>query len=142
MPCYCQIFEELDLLFVRHVGRTQTRDQQVAMQALLDNPAYHSGMRLLVDTSAVTSTEIDLLSLITRRNQHREQLEPLKHTTRWGYFAPNDLSYGLCRRAQIAFEDLPNLEIGVFRTVQETLAFLDLPLEGIPAWPAYSPEQS
>lgn len=135
MPTQFEILPELDLLFLRHEGNITAKEQRNLLRELSADPGYRDGLRVLIDTSAVTETDIGLASLLSRREIHQQRLLKITRETRWSYYAPTELAFGLSRRAQMMFEDLPNLKIGVFESSAEALSFLDLPADAIPGWP-------
>lgn len=135
MPTLYEIHAEIDLVLLTHVGQVVPADQQDALNSLARDPAFHRGMKVLIDCSGVTGNEGSLDSLLARRQTHGRDLAGLDRPARWGYYAPGDLAYGLCRRAQTVFAGLENLEIGVFRTAPETLDFLGLEPGRLPGWP-------
>ncbi len=141
MPCRYHLRPDLDLILLWHSGHLTSQCQRRALSELTAEPDYRADARILVDASQVVSTDVELGTLLKRRKLHAIQLTEVKRPTRWSYFAPTALSYGLSRRAQILFDELPNLEIGVFWTSEEALAFLDLAATDLPGWPEPGPTE-
>ncbi|MDV7143553.1 hypothetical protein R3X27_12775 [Tropicimonas sp. TH_r6] len=142
MPSRYLFRHDLDLTLLWHTGHVTAMGQRQTLAALSAEPSFRPDARLLVDVSGIVSTDVEFGTLLERRKTHAGHLAELEQPTRWSYFAPTALGYGLSRRAQMLFDALPNLEIGVFWTSQEALDFLDLTASDLPGWPEEDPAES
>lgn len=127
MPHRYQILPDLNLLYFQYSGHVTREDHRTLTSAFVADPDYKPCLHRLADNSRMTETDLDLPSLIPRRDTLAAALVDEPGPTLWAFFAPTDLGYGMARMEQMLLEDIPSFEIKLFDDLSEAMDFLGLP---------------
>lgn len=126
MPFAYSIHPDHGLLWNRLSGRVVSEDLDGMIGCARQDPAFDPGLVVLDDLRDVSEIDMDfneVLSLSNRVGAMCGRGEPL---VTCAIYAPSDLCYGMARMYHSLTNDLPGLNIGLFRTLPEAVAHLAL----------------
>lgn len=127
MPTESLILPEYRLIWQRYWG-SLLRCEIFATRDLVHNaPDYDPSFHVLQDFRGTEETELthsEVILLAESMKAHRQEIGiPL----RLALLAPGDLGFGMGRMFMTLLGDNPLIRTATFRTVDEVVAFLDLP---------------
>jgi len=131
MPIFVELLEEQRLVYVRGTGVLTLADNLYVFQKLLADPRFRPGFSQLADFRDVADAELgekELREIVANEQAHLGFLEG----ARIALVAPADFAFGLARMWEILAERMP-FEAGVFRSLDEAVAWLGLAPEDLPA---------
>ncbi len=127
MPSAYRVDPELRIVWSRAWGVLAEDESAEHYRLLAAEPAFQSSFSQMCDLRSVD--RIDMSTAAIRALAKTAVFDP---GARRAFLAPVDAHYGLARMLQ-AFSELEGSEIGVFRTVAEAAAWLNVPEEAVGA---------
>lgn len=134
MPIIYRIDHERRLVIARGVGIFRRSDPFEYQQQVWSRPDV-AGYDELIDMSGVTEIDMSSPERMRQLAETSSRDDMPVGSARMAVVAPTDLSYGLARmyEAHRALQPHSTKDVGVFRTLAEALAFLEV--KGVPEMP-------
>ena len=127
-PIEYTIHPESGLLYVWAEGHLRSSDILAYLQAVEADPDFEAGLRVLTDLRRVDHYDLDPDDIRTVAAANAGLHESLPPGRRLALVSPKDAVYGLLRMFQ-ALSEGQNLNVQVFRTIEEAVEWLEVPAD-------------
>lgn len=121
------ILPEYGLLWKRYFGNVTQQQLADLGQQVMSDRRYDRTMSVFDDMRGLKTLDIDYNHISALSRDVRGGFGDCPAPVKFAICAPGDLAYGLGRMFQTLMSDFDKLDIGVFRDIDETLDFLDIP---------------
>lgn len=131
MPQSFVLHPDLNLIVMRYSGHVTLDDLRDAFAESVTDPRYRPGMMELGDFSGATETQIGFAEIMAIAERVRMAYRQYPSQILVAHYAPSEIAFGMARMYQTIMNDVENLNLGLFRTIPETLDHLALNTAGM-----------
>ncbi len=126
-PIEYTIHRDSGLLYVRAEGHLRSSDILAYLEVLDGDPSYRVGFHVLIDLRGVDHYDLDPddIRTVAAANAGFAEKSPPGSLA---LVSPKDAVYGLLRMFQ-ALSEGQNLDVQVFRTIEEAVEWLEVPAD-------------
>lgn len=127
MPFAYVIHREPDLQEIVYSGQVTMTDARRFLSEAMRDPRHYHGMPSLIDLRTMTGIDLGFSDMLILRDKLAEVLEGASGQTRIAILAGGETAYGVGRMFAAAAGEIPGVEVEVFGSRDDALAFHDLP---------------